>query len=65
MIKTPRLKYCTVLLRDPNDKDIIRAMLSDHVETDACYFRTQYQMFVSAKISTSQIKEIKEENVKK
>ena len=65
MIRTPRLKYCTILLRDPNDEDILRAILSDHVETEACYFHTQHQMFVAAKISTSQVEEIKEEDVKK
>ena len=65
MIRTPRLKYCTVLLRDPNDKDVIKAILSDQAETEACYFHTQHQMFVAAKISTSQVEEIKEEDVKK
>ena len=40
MIRNPRLKYCTILLRNPNDKDILRAILSDHVETEACYFHT-------------------------
>ena len=65
MIRNPRLKYCTILLRNPNDKDILRAILSDHVETEACYFHTQHQMFVAAKISTSQVEEIKEEDVKK
>ena len=58
-------KIFTILLRDPDDKDLLRAILSDHVETEACYFHTQHQMFVEAKISTSQVEEIKEEDVKK
>ena len=57
-------KIFTILLRDPDYKDLLRAILSDHVETEACYFHTQHQMFVSAKISTSQVEEIKEEDVK-
>ena len=65
MIRTPRLKYCTILLRDLDDKDILRAILCDHVETEACYFHTQHKMFVETKISTSQVEEIKEEDVKK
>ena len=58
-------KIFTILLRDPDDKDLLRAILSDHVETEACYFHTQHQMFVEAKISKSQVEEIKEEDVKK
>jgi hypothetical protein len=65
VIRSPRLKYCSVLVSDHNDKDIIKAILSDHVETEACCFHAQQQMFVAAKISTSQVEENKHEDVKK
>ena len=64
LIRSPLLKYCSVLVSDPNDKDIIKAILSDHVAY-YYYFHTQEQMFVAAKISTSQVEEKKEEDVKK
>lgn len=57
VVKVPRIKYCSVLAPNLDDKETIITFLSDHIETEVCHFHSQQQMFITAKKPANKIQE--------